>query len=182
MLIRLFLRGSRHLFSVLSVLCLGVGCASSDPASARTETRVTSQLGATCGEWQTSAPNAVPSVRVNVQCGAGLSCYGTLYVYPEDGLGNRFGQCLPTGGLKCEENGTCANPALTCLIGDGAPYPGTCFFRCAKHQDCPGPFQICSTDGCQFNTCTAPGVTPPITCTRGAHCEDSLCVPDAGTQ
>lgn len=179
MLIQLFPRGSRPLLCFLSALSLSLACSSSDEPSARTETRVTSQLGATCGEWQTSAPNAVPRVRLNVKCGAGLSCFGALDVYPDDGLANRFGQCLPTSGDKCGAGGTCVDSALTCLIGASAPSPGKCFFRCAKHQDCPGPFQVCESDGCQFNTCTAPGVTPPITCGQGAHCENLMCVPDA---
>ena|SRR5664280_2576362 len=143
---------------------------------------ITTTLGATCGEWQTSETGAVPRVRRNVSCGPGLECDGWVLTYPTNQMGNHFGICLPVGGQACAADSTCLDPALTCLVSVAAPFPtGACWFRCAAHQDCPGPFQICSTDGCQLNVCSEPGVTPVVSCTVGAHCENSICVPNAVT-
>lgn len=165
---------------LLAALALTFGCSSDETdGAAQLERQVTSTLGATCGQWQTSTNDESPRRRLEVTCGSGLTCAGWLDVYPEGQIGNHFGLCLPEGGDQCGAGSTCSEPELTCLEGVDAPPPGRCLFRCSEHQDCPGTFQICSTDGCQFHTCSAPGVTPAVGCVRGAHCEAGLCVPDA---
>jgi hypothetical protein len=172
------------------VSCTLFGCAAAFAACSpedrgaapRTEYVETTTLGATCGEWQTTETGAVPRVRRNVACGPGLECDGWVLAYPTNQMGNHFGICLPVGGQACAADSTCLDPGLTCLAGVAAPFPtGACWFRCASHQDCPGPFQVCSTGGCQFNVCSEPGVTPVVSCGVGAHCERSICVPDAAT-
>lgn len=134
---------------------------------------VVDEFGGTCGEWQT----AKGVQRINATCGAGMECIGWYAVYPDNQVGNHYGRCLPMGAI-CDAtdwmnpSSACPDERLTCIMGFSAPPPGACFVHCRVPQDCPGPFQVCISGGCQFQSCRQ------TSCSRGAHCENDICVAD----
>jgi hypothetical protein len=176
------LRTSISVLALFSAVGAAGSCSSPEEPGAFDEHQTTDTVGATCGDWQTSDGKTRPRSRLFVSCGAGLTCVDGVAVFPDDELGNHFGRCMPEDDLNCDVfdplNGLC-RAGLTCIAGNSAPLPGQCFFKCETHGDCPGPFQVCASGGCQFHTCTLPGSNPLIPCANGAVCKKLVCVPDA---
>ncbi len=155
-------------------LCVSFGIAGCGPEGGPTKEQVTvTEFGRTCGEWQV----AKDAQRIVASCGDGLECTGWFASYPDEQVGNRYGRCLPATAVcdasdLTDPSGACPDERLTCLVGLSAAPPGACFVHCDVPQDCPGPFQVCISGGCQFQACGEGS------CNDGAHCENEVCVPD----
>lgn len=152
-------------------LCAG-GCGPNDEPSRTLDVLVT-DFGGTCGEWQTGKGTQ----RIVANCGDGMACVGWFATYPADQVGNHYGRCLPPTAVCdatdiTDPSGACPDKRLTCLVGLSAPPPGACFVHCTVAQDCPGPYQVCVSGGCQFQGCST------STCSQGAHCENEVCAAD----
>jgi hypothetical protein len=155
-----------------------VACACSDDnaPSHRVETRIVTELGDTCGDWQTSVSGASESTRVSATCQAPFVCKPQADVTPDGESGNHFGFCLPEAALSCDlATGMACPSGLRCESGFGIG-PSACFLGCVDNADCAGEFQICMAGDCRVVECpTTGGTAADEACGTGNHCQRGVC-------
>jgi len=157
-----------------------VACASGDEEQYLQRTETAAQMGDTCGLFQLEPPGSLTRTQLTVVCPAGMVCRFEVTVYPPDEPLKRFGVCIPETAISCDVSDvppTC--PAgLGCRAGSGISPPGECFISCLQHQECPGPYQVCSQSSCGTVPCKQDADAVTSSCPATSHCERSICVKD----
>lgn len=167
--------GSRWVLLAASIFVTWA-CSDENPPTHRIETRVVTELGGTCGEWQTSPTGASDSTRVKATCQEPLGCKRQANVTPEGESGNHFGFCLPESALTCDLAAGMACPSgLRCSSGFGLG-ENACLLACEDNADCPGEFQICLNGDCRVIRCpTTGGPEADAACGSGNQCQRGVC-------
>jgi hypothetical protein len=170
----------RLLLGVVMVAPFGCQPDEGPPASKETHIVVTN-LGATCGNWQTEPSGTSNAARIYASCGDGLVCGHLESSRPPLELGNNFGICMPATGYACDSAYAtfCSEEPLVCITQVGAPN-GLCFYECQQHSDCIGPNQVCYSGGCRIMPCENAANGGVDKCEYLSHCDMDLgvCVPN----
>jgi hypothetical protein len=154
-----------------------VACSDDAAPTHELETRVITDWGGTCGNWQTSPPGETNTTRIEATCAKPLLCKHQSEVTPPGESGNRYGFCLPEEALSCDlAAGKKCPEGLRCETGFGLPSPGGCYLGCARNADCPGPFQLCLAGDCRIVECPMDQTDDDAVCGSGNHCDRGVCI------